>query len=393
MKVTSLLFVAAVSLLSPIAPASADSLKSAVQAALTSNPSIKAADANFRSLTYDLLYTESGFTPTVTLYGDVGTEYVDDPNGLSPADNRNAMVYSELRVVAELTLLDGFARANRTYAAAARLDQSAFELLDASETMALMVAEQYINIARQQQLLHVARKNHARLRQISQKAQTLLNGGSLPASDFVQIELAQYTAQATIADIQRRLQESSARYKRLTGKAPHAGFKMPKAVRPPASMEDYVKDSVRNSYRVRIAGANVDVRGFEQNIAEAEFEPQVTLQAGASAGNNLDGSSGREERAFVGVGLSWQLYGGQRAERRMGLSERKNEALYQRMAVVREVEELATIAWTAYQMNSIKRDIMSSQVSASNTMLDNFENEFEMANRGVLDLMVTVNRL
>ena len=393
MNVTSLLLAGTLSLLLPVASASADSLKSAVHAALTSNPQIKAADANFRSLTYDLLYTEAGFLPTVTLYGDVGKEYVDNPSGLSPADNRDAKVNSEIRVVAELTLLDGFARVNRTYAAAARVDQSAFELLDASETMALMVAEQYINIARQQQLLHVARRNHARLRQISQKAQTLLEGGSLPASDFVQIELAQYTAQATIADIQRRLQESSARYKRLTGKAPHAGFQLPRPVRPPSSMEDYVKDSVRNSYRVRIAGANVDVRGYEQNIAEADFAPQVKLQAGASAGRNLDGSSGSEERVFVGVGMSWQLYGGKRAERRLSLSERKNEALYQRMAVVRDVEELATIAWTAYQMNSVKSDILSSQVNASNVMLDNFETEFEMATRGVLDLMVAVNRL
>ena len=63
------------------------------------------------------------------------------------------------------------------------------------------------------------------------------------------------------------------------------------------------------------------------------------------------------------------------------------------MAVVRDVEELATIAWTSYQINSLKRDILGRQVDASQTMLDNFEAEFEMATRGVLDLMVATHRL
>ncbi len=393
MKVTALLLAGILSILLPVASASADSLKSAVQAALTSNPQLKASDANFRALTYDLLYTGVGFQPTVTLSGEAGQEYVDNPTGLAPADNRDAKFNSDVRVVAELTVFDGFKRANGVYAAAARVDQGAFELLDASETMALMVAEQHINIARQQQLLRVARRNQARLRKIYDQAQTLLDGGSLPASDFVQIEMAQFTAQVTIADIQRRLQEASAGYKRLTGKAPPAGLQVPKPVRPPSSMEEYVKDSVHNSYRVRSAGANVDVRAFEKSMAEAEFAPQVKLRAGASAGRNLDGSRGSEKNVFVGVGLSWQLYGGKRAERRASLDERKNEALYQRMAVVRDVEELATIAWTSYQINSLKRDILVRQVDASQTMLDNFEAEFEMATRGVLDLMVATNRL
>jgi len=393
MKLTSLFLVGTLALISPATHATAHSLKSAVQTALTTNPQLKASDANFRSLTYDLLQSEAEFEPTVRLFGDVGTEYVDDPQGLSAADNGRAKLNSELGVVAELTLFDGYARNNRVYAAGARVDQSAFELLDASETMALMVTEQYINIARQQLLMKVAQRNLRRLGQISRKAESLVEGGRLPASDRVQIQAGIYSAQATIADIQRRLSESSARYKRLVGKAPHANFGMPKPVRPPSSMETYVANSVRNSFRVRVAGADVDIRGFEQGIAEADYAPQITLNAGASAGSNLDGASGSERRAFVGLGVSWQLYGGKRKERRLGLSERKNEALYQRMAVVREVEELATIAWSAFQMNLIRNDYLTSETRAYERMINNYEREFELATRSVLDLLVAENRL
>jgi adhesin transport system outer membrane protein len=393
MKITSFLTAGMLALFVTPAAVFADSLKSAVQTALTSNPKLKAADANFRALTYDLLYEEAAFLPTVTLSGDAGTEYVDNVSSLSTADNSRAKFNSEIGVVAELTLSDGFARANQVYSAAARVDQSAFEVLDASETMALMVAEQYINIGRQQRLLGVAQTNQRRLRKISRQGETLVEGGSLPAGDRVQIEMAIYSAKAMTADIERRLAESMARYKRLVGKPAHANFKLPKPVRPPASMEEYVKASIRNSYRVQIAAADVDVRGFEQNVAEAEYAPQIKLRAGASTGKNLNGSTGSETRGFVGLGVSWQLYGGKRQERRLGLSERKNVALYERMSVVRDVEELAIIAWSAFQMNMVRRDVLTSQANATERMLGIFESEFELATRSILDLMIAVNRL
>ena len=393
MKVTSILAAGMLALgITPVA-VSADSLKSAVQTALTSNPKLKAADANFRAFTYELLHTEAGFLPTVTLSGDAGTEYVDNPGSLSTADNGRAKFNSEVGVLAELTISDGFSRANQVYSAAARVDQSAFEVLDASETMALMVAEQYINIGRQQRLLSIAQDNQRRLRKISRQAEILVQDGSFPAGDQVQIEMAIYSAKAMTADIQRRLAESMARYKRLVGKPAHANFKLPKPVRPLLSMEAYVKSSINNSYRVKVASTKVDVRGFEQSVAEAEYAPKVKLRAGSSTGSNLGGSRGSEKRGFVDLSVSWQLYGGKRQERRLGLSERKNVALHERMSVVRDVEELATIAWTAFQMNMVRRDVLTSQVSATKRMLGIFESEFELATRSILDLMIAVNRL
>jgi adhesin transport system outer membrane protein len=374
-------------------PAAAQSLRAAVQSALTTNPELKAADANFRALLFELLQRQGDYEPTVSLFGDVGNEYVDDPAGLSVADNRRSKLYGELGVIAELTLFDGYRRANEVYAAAARVDQSTFELLDASETMALLVAEQYINIARQQQLLQVARRNLARLREIERQADTLVQGGRLPASDRFQVEGSIFAARATIATIDQRLTEAAVRFKRLTGANPSGAFTMPQPVRPPASLEHFVRQSIQNSYRVRIASTNVDVRGYEQGIAESEFLPQLSLNAGASIGDNLDGSSGSERRAFIGIGLSWQLYGGGREERRQALGERRNEALYQRMAVIREVEAQATIAWNAFQTENVRNDLLAAQVRSYRQMRSNYEREFELTTRNVLDLLVAENRL
>ncbi|MCV6604527.1 MAG: TolC family protein, partial [Porticoccaceae bacterium] len=55
----------------------ADSLKAAIHDALSSNPSLKAADASYRATIYDLISEEGGYQPELRLSGSVQNEYVD----------------------------------------------------------------------------------------------------------------------------------------------------------------------------------------------------------------------------------------------------------------------------------------------------------------------------
>ena len=376
-----------------VLPVTADTLKSAVQQALSSNPTVKAADANMRALTYDLLEQDAGYQPSVRLFGSAGVVNVDDPQGLSAADNARTRANGEIGLVASLTLFDGYRRANQVYASAARVDQGAFELLDASETMALMVTEQYINIARQQHLLKVAQASLQRLRKIDRQAATLVEGGRLPASARFQVEANVLATQSTIADIQLQLSDATARYKQLVGKPAHAGFPIPSVVQPHKSIETFVQQAINNSYRVKIASKSVDVRGFEQQAADADFAPQLSLNGGVSAGENLDGSPGSESNVFLGVELSWQLSRAGRYERQQAFGERRNAALYDRMAVVREVEALANVAWHAFLNNTLKLDLARSQARSYRNLKRSYEQEFELGTRTVLDLLIAENRL
>ncbi len=373
--------------------AQADSLKAAVRDALTSNPSLRAADANYRATIYDLIAEEGGFQPELRLTGSVKNEYVDDPNGLSVSDNANAKIASEIGLVATLPLYDGYRRQNQVYAAAARVDQSALDLLDASETMALAVTEQYIGLARQTALLQEVRRNIDRLQTIASQARQLVDGGRLPASDLVQIEASIFSARATKADIERRLSDSLVRFRSLVGRNPGHSYAFPKVVQPPASHDGYVNSAVRNSYRVQKASSQIDVAGFEQGIANSQYQPQLSLNAGVSAGSNLDGSSGDETRAFIGVDLSWTLYNGRRTGQMAALSERKNEALYSRMAAIRDVERLASSAWHTFQITAVRNSVLQSEVRSYTQLVRSYGDEFNSATRSVLDLLVAENRL
>ncbi|NRB02476.1 MAG: TolC family protein [Rhodobacteraceae bacterium] len=371
----------------------AHDLRAAIHQALSSNPSLKAADANYRATVYDLIAEEGGYQPEVSLFGNVANEYVDDPNGLSAADNGRAKVSGEIGLRATLPLYDGYRRANQVYAAAARVDQSALQLLDASETMALAVTEQYVNLARQGALLNEVRRHIRRLNQIRSQASDLVDGGRLPASDLVQIEATVFSAQATKADIERRLAETAVNYKAIVGSAPHGAITLPAIVAPSASQQGFVSSAVRNSYRVQSASSSVDIAGFQEGIGASAYQPQINLNAGVSAGSNLDGSSGEESRAFVGVDLNWTLYSGRKVGELSALSERKNQALYERMAVICDVERLAGSAWNAFQIASVRNGVLGSEVRSYTQLVRNYEDEFNSAARSVLDLLIAENRL
>jgi len=368
--------------------AQAETVGDAVRRALSSNPQIKAADANYRAFAYELLERRGGFQPSVNLFADISQDYVDKPDSLSVEDNATFKTARQLGVVAEIALYDGYARANSVYAGAARLDQSAFDLLDASENLALVVVEAYINVARQRQLLIIAEQSLAKYTQIRDEARALVAGGQMPISEMLQIESRIYAAEVSIYEIRRAITTAEIRYRALVGSMPVGAISVPAPVAPPGSLDVLLKDSVSNNFLVRRSGLEVDAREFEKVVADGQFRPRVSLRSGGSLGQDLGGSSGRDNNVFVGLGLEWQLYGGERQARQQALDARKNQALYDRLAIVREVEELSGTAWATYRSAEARLKTLDMQVDVNELLVENYNEEFQVGTRSLLDLLV-----
>ena len=248
----------------------------------------------------------------MNLFGDLSQDYVDTPNSLAVDDNATFKTARRLGVVAELPLYDGFQRANSVYAGAARLDQSAFDLLDASENLALVVVEAYVNMARHRRLLTIRENSLATFLDIQQEAQALVLGGQMPISELYQIESRIRAAEAEIFEIRRAITVAEIRYRALVGTAPVGTIIVPSPVAPPSSLDVLLKAAVDNNYLIQRSGLEVDVREFERVVADGQFRPRLSLRGGASVGADLGGTTGRDNNAFVGLGLEWQLYGGAR---------------------------------------------------------------------------------
>lgn len=364
----------------------AESLRDAVRFAVTTNPAVKATEAEMRSAAYELLELRREFAPTVNVFAETGWQKVDDPSNLSAEDNNQGKNRNQLGVRAEVVLFDGFRRSNLVYANSARVDGSIFRLLDASETLALNATEAYIDVYRHRVLREVAERNVAKHVEIGQRVKDLVEGGRLPFSDELTIDDRIRSARLAQLEVERALRDANARYERVVGRPPSGGMTVPRAP-VPASLNELTQASVTNSYRVQFARTQIDQTRFENEAILGDNMPRVSLFAGVSRDNNRNGVTGTRTDESIGLGLSWTIYqGGRRAERN-ALAEQTSRAMSEQAVAVREVTELAARTWNTYRTNLERTRQLQEQLRINLLIVEVYGDEFEAAKRTLLDLL------
>lgn len=382
-------FVRAAALLLPLlaGPAGAESLADAVRAAVTTNPAGRAANFDVQASVFELLELKREFAPTLSLYGEAGVESVDAPARLSAMDNGDLKTTARVGIAAELVLFDGYRRSNMVYDRAARVDGAIFRLLDASETMALNAVEAYVDVHRHRALLDAAVANVVRHREIKGQVADLVDSGRLPLSDGFEVEERVLAARMAELEVRQALADAEARYKSVVGHAPRGGLSVPGATGLPGGLEKLTATAVGNSFQVKYATTQVQQTHYARGIGKADTLPEVKLRAGVDLGTNLNGSSGDETDAFVGVQLNWDFYTGGRKARGQAYSQRTRQAMADRDRVVREVQEAAARAWNAYQAAQGRVRLLNQQAAANRKLASQYRDQFEAGTRTLLDVL------
>jgi adhesin transport system outer membrane protein len=362
-------------------------LEEAVRAAVTTNPTARAAESGVQASAMELLQLEGEYRPTLNLYGEIGGTYFDDADRLNVIDQRDTKIYREVGIVGELTLFDGYRRANRVYQNAAALDGAIFRLYDASETMALNAVEAYIDVIRHRQLLEVTAQNIARHRQIIRQVDDLVNAGRLPTSTGFEAQERLLAAQMSRVEVQQALYDANARFLSVVGEDPDHHMHVPMVRDVPLNKREFVIRSVRNNFRLKQFENNILQREFEVGIVTADERPQVRLQAGVRHGREVSGTSGSESDAFVGVRVDWEFYAGGREARERALQHRTSEARAERDAVRREVFETAERTWHAYDANIERTVLLSRRLSAARKTADQYQEQFQAGSRSLIDVL------
>lgn len=368
-------------------PGSAESLREAVRAAVTSNPSQRAATAEMQAAALGLLELRREYTPRLTLTASAGAERVDNPSSLSAADNATTKLARQVGLSAEYVLFDGYRRANLVYGGAARLDGAIYRLLDASDAMALSAVQAYADVVRHAQLVGIARENVETHRRYERQVRSAVDGGTLPASDGFTVADRVLAAELALTEVEKALADAQARYQTVMGHPATSPMSLPPPSGLPRSRDALVRAALANHPQIALAEARVAQRESEAAVDRAATRPRVTLNAEASAGGDLAGSSGNENRLFLGARMSWTLFEGGRAERAGSFDARTAQAEAGREAAAREVREIALRAWTAQDSAIETVALLRRQERANARIAEQQRLEFEAGERTLLDLL------
>ncbi len=201
----------------------ANSLKDSVERAILKNPEVGFRHQNFLAMTGEQDAAKGGWYPKIDLSVDAGKKNSLSPGSTSSNSYNNATTTLELRQM----LFDG----NTTDLNVRRLGHSRlalyYELLSASDQIALETVTAYIDVIRYRGLVTLARDNYTNHAEVHARIEDRVKAGVGRRVDLEQAAGRKALAESNWATEASNLRDVSIRYQRLVGEAPADSLQPP----------------------------------------------------------------------------------------------------------------------------------------------------------------------
>jgi adhesin transport system outer membrane protein len=367
-----------------------NTLKSATQTAVLSSPEVLQKWHAYQAADNEKDVAFGGYLPRVDLAAGIGREQRDDPIMVKDYTRRSTTL--------SLTqmLYDGLATRNEVR----RLDHARqvrfFDLLDASETVALEAARAYVDVLRYRKLVLLAEDNYVRHRGVFDQIQKKAQAGVARRVDLEQASGRLALAEANLLTETSNLHDVSARYQRLVGEAPARDLAeappltkgLPgdsaKALHAALNRNPAIQSAIEN---VRAADAAVDVR-------KAAYQPRFDLRLKNERGADLNGYIGTTDNRTAEVVMTWNLFNGLAdVARSRQYADQRSVAKDLRDKTCRDVRQTAVIAFNDTRKLVEQLNYLDQHQLATEKARDAYRKQFDIGQRTLLDLLDTENEL
>lgn len=375
---------------STAALAQQDTLKSVAQRAVLSSPEVLQKWHAYQATDAEKDAAFGGYLPRVDLEAGIGREDRDDPIMVRDYTRRSTTL--------SLTqmLYDGFATRNEVQRLNHARQVRYFELLDASENVALEAARAYADVLRFRKLVALAEDNYIRHRAVFEQIQRKTQAGVGRRVDLEQAAGRLALAEANLLTESSNLYDVSARFQRMVGTAPakdlasapslSAGLPGEPATMLQAALNrnPAIQGSIEN---VRAADSAVDVR-------KAAYQPRLDLRLRNDRGSDLNGYTGSTDNRTAEVVLTWNLFNGlSDMARSRQYADQRSVAKDMRDKTCRDVRQTAAIAYNDTRKLSEQLTYLDQHQLTTEKARDAYRKQFDIGQRTLLDLLDTENEL
>ena len=368
------------------APGTTD-LNTTIQQTIVSNPQVNAAWNNFSAAGSDVRVAQGNYLPSIDVRAGVGRQ--DQQN-----DGRGS--YSS--DFAELTLtqmvFDGFA----TRSEVERLDRTRliayFELLGASETVALEAFETYLDVLRFREMVRLAQDNYREHQRVFSQIEERALSGAGRGVDLEQISGRLALAESNLMTEASNLHDVTARYQRIVGELP------PQNMSPAPSLADELPSDVSEAVRMAFEGnpdfhaaiENIAVQRAEQNAARAAFMPRLDIQGRTGTNNQDDAIAGRSDEHSIQLVASMNLYrGGSDSAAFDAAATRIEQAVNQREVACTNVRQTTQIAYNDTQRLNEQLRYLNDHRQSIDRVRGAYQQQFDIGQRTLLDVLDSEN--
>lgn len=368
----------------------ANNVADVVKTAIEYNPQVKAAWNELQAAEHDVDVARGNYLPSI-----------DATAGVGRADREVDGVGSYSTSFAELTLnqmiWDGFATRNEVE----RLDRaklvSYYELLGASENVALEAVQAYLDVERYRELVRLAQENYRQHQRVYQQIEERVQNGAGRGVDLEQITGRLALAESNLMTEASNLHDVSARYLRIVGQLPTD------SLAPMPGLEDDLPPSVAEAVNLAFEGnpefhaaiENIEASRAQQDTTRAAFQPRLDLQGRTGTYDNTDSTPnprGRQDRHSIELVASMNLYrGGSDVASFRAAGDRIEQAVNQRENVCHNIRQTTQIAFNDSRQLREQLNYINQHRLSSDRVRGAYQQQFDIGERTLLDVLDSEN--
>ena len=368
-----------------------DMLADLAQKAVLKNPDVLSRWHNFQSAGKEIDAARGVYFPSVDLSAGGGRERNQSVFETTTLNRNN------LSLTLTQMLYDGSAARNEIRRLTNTQLSRYYELLDASENVALETARTYYDVLRHRKLYALTEDNYVNHRTVFEQIQQKVQAGVGRRVDLEQAAGRLALSEANLVADNANVHDASARYQRIIGELP------PAVLEDSASLDDKIVPnaadahlSVAVEFHPAILAAVEGVRAARSDLDGrwARYQPKVDFRLSQMRNSNAGGMAGKTSNATAEVVMNWNLYSGGadsvRVEQYLG---RLEAARFQRDKVCRDIRLILAIAYNDVSKLQEQLRFLEQHRLSIEKARGAYQKQFEIGQRSLLDLLDTENEL
>jgi outer membrane protein len=371
--------------------AQADTLRDALAAAYTTNPTLESARANQRGTDESVPITRASGLPTLDVTA-THIEFLQQSANSFTAPERNLGVTAQLLV----PVYSGGAVRNGLAAAKGRVEASQADLRNVESSLFSQVVAAYMDVLRTEALVALATNNVAVLRTNLEATSDRFQIGDLTITDVAQSRSRLALAEGDLQSAEANLIAARETYIRLVGDAPDALDAPPPLPGLPDSVGQAITTALENNPNLEAAKLRAEAAGFDTKAAGAGRLPTVGLFVNGQYSDFFGTLGGpvaaqfaqSEKTANAGVRVTVPLFqGGLPAARQRQAGARESALLEDVIAAERQIIAETRSTYANWQAANAVIKSAQAAVDAAELSLEGVRAENSIGNRQILDVL------
>ncbi len=375
----------------------AETLRAALEQALNTHPSVRAAIARRDAAEKTMLEQNSRYFPEISARAAGGRVYGDNSTSRGLTVTRDAAYsgYGEGAITMTQMLYDGFETPSRVKAARDRTEAEGFGLADLREDLAARVAQAYLNVRRAYDALALVEGQEKAAGAYLEKIRARVKEGASEESEIHQAQNILLMLKNTREDYRNRVRAASARYMELVGTMPDGALEIPQPLSAsiPESLEAALAQAQQENPLLQVS--DLTAAALEDDVAaeKGTLYPDLNAELSYLKRDQRDEIGGEVIDGKALVRVSWNFSTGGAQLARIDRKKIEHEAaLARRQDTLRQIEREVRTAYADLESARAKRENSRERVTLMRGILDNYKAQFEAARIGVLQLMQADNQ-